>query len=141
MQTRCPSCGGTESWGWGSRRRTLVGTEGRQTLWLRRRRCRRCRRVWTERPPGMIPRRRYSAEVIRLVVALRGRGRSWESCAERCVRWGEGPDPRTLRRWAAAGLLALQPRLPSIRRRPPVYLPSCRSILPGQDRAARFRGP
>src|SRR5579875_1722929 len=115
--------------------------EGRRTLRLRRRRCRRCRRVWTERPAGVIPRRRYAAEVVQLVAILRGQGASWDACAERCVRRGEEPDPRTLRRWRAAGMLARQPPPPSIPGEPLPYLPPCLSTLPGGRRAAPARGP
>jgi len=89
----------------------------------------------------VIPRRRYSVDVVHHVATLRRQGMSWEACAERCVRWGEGPDPRTLRRWRAAGMLARQPSPPSIRGEFPPYIPIRLSVLPRRTRAALTRGP
>jgi hypothetical protein len=158
MAARCPRCGGAESWSWGRRRRTLVGRAGRPTLRLRRRRCRRCRRVWTERPAGVIPRRRYSAEVegradisrytvcdpqARLeVVAAPPEGEAILAEGKRSGSWGCWRGPTTWS-WLTRGATRAEPATALALRSafdPEARLARSRAERAGQEAGARPEG-
>jgi hypothetical protein len=103
----CPGCRQPTIVGHGRRKRQ-AHDEQHDWIWVRRGRCRPCRKTFTILPSGTVPYGHYS---------LRCRQQAWTERCEHSASWEESapltksptrvPDPATLRRWAQRRCLSL----------------------------------
>lgn len=101
---RCPRCGSTDTWRWGTYSRHPWSFEGRQVVVVQRHRCLRCRRTYSEQSAYLVRGSWYAREVHRYAIDQWQHGRSsLRRTAEQTRSW-LGRQERYLdwRPWAVA---------------------------------------
>ena len=107
MPRRCPVCRQRTIIGHGQRRRQSHD-ERQDWIWVRRGRCRPCKKTFTILPSGSPPYGHYSLRCRKQAWELRCReGVSWEQSTPPTKDPTRLPDPATLRRWAQRRLVSL----------------------------------
>lgn len=104
----CPVCGNRTIVGHGKRRKQ-AHDQSHDWIWIRRGRCRPCRKTFTILPTWSPPYGHYSLYCRQQAWELRTGVRSWEESLPNTMAPDRIPDPSTVRRWAdrLLGLLVL----------------------------------
>lgn len=100
LPRRCPVCGNRTIVGHG-RRRKQAHDQRHDCIWIRRGRCRPCRKTFTILPAWSPPCGHYSLHCRQQAWESRRKADSWEESVPNTKELDHMPDPSTVRRWGA----------------------------------------
>jgi hypothetical protein len=106
LPRECPCCRRTSIIGHGRRLRT-AHDERQEAVWVRRGRCRPCRKTFTVLPVWLLPFGHYSLRCRQQACERLAAGATAEQAAPDCQDATRLPDPATLRRWAKRRVLSV----------------------------------